>query len=197
MSKQEPKTPKERNTLPPKPKSLLEMAMAHPLVVLISLIATLLGLVLGALSFSPRVVVSSPSGPMAFGNMFDASMDVSNAGFIPLTDVGACLIIGEIVSGPTSLRPGFRFYTDPSKQTRMCRDTWQHHDLDRDNGRFTINLTDMFSRATGADIAVVVQYYPWFLPWRREKLFRFIAMTNMSGKTDWRAWPFAEARPAN
>jgi hypothetical protein len=204
MWKRGPRQHKQPNMPPPKPKSLLEIAMTHPAVALISLIATLAGLFLGALILFPRVVVSSPSGPMESGNIFDASLEVSNSGFIPLTDTGACLVVGRIIARPIEgpnvgkgpkLRPGFR-YPDAEKQTRACGNIWQHHNLSMDD-RFTIKLTDVLSRASEADIAVVVNYQPWFLPWRREKSFRFIAATDSTGKIDWRAWPFTEPSPTN
>jgi hypothetical protein len=200
MSKRGPKQPKPRKMPPSKPKSLLEIVMAHPVVALISLIATLGGVVLGALILFPRVLVSSPSGPMESGNVFDASLDVSNSGFIPLTDAGACLIVGQIfgpnVTGRSKLKPRFTYYSDPERQSRLCRDIWQHHNLGMDD-RFTIKLTDIASPVSEADIAVVVNYQPWFIPWRRERLFRFIAATDRSRKTGWRAWPFVEPSPAN
>jgi len=193
MSKRKRKRSKEVSRPEPRPRSVFQMAMAHPLVALISLVATVAGSVFGALILLPRAIVSPPSEMTDPNNVLDVSFDVANGGLKPLMDTSACLAVGEVSNGP-ALSRGFRF--DPSHLSRLCRDTWQHHDLGMDD-RFTVRPTDVFTHATQADIAITVSYRPWFLPIRRERIFRFFAVKDYSGRTMWRSWPLTEARPVN
>lgn len=71
----------------------------------------------------------------------------------------------------------------------------QHFHLGLDE-RFTINPeSQMGGFVRNADIAVIVSYEPWFIPWHREKQFRFIAKPDGQGKIYWRSWPIDEPAP--
>jgi hypothetical protein len=157
-------------------------------------VSTLVAIPAFVLMLVPRVVVSPPSEITDQENVFDVSFDISNAGFVTLEDAGACLAIGQL-RGPQGLNPLHNSGFDLSTP-RVCLNTWQHHNLGLDE-RFTVRLTDMFTRAAEADIAIVVSYHLPFIPITREKFFRFIATKDYYGKKHWRAWPPSEPRPAN
>jgi hypothetical protein len=61
--------------------------------------------------------------------------------------------------------------------------------------KFTINLYgaivvgDMRPAGTGADIAIVVDYQPWFIPIRRRQIFRFVTQHFADGSFRWSSYP--------
>jgi hypothetical protein len=145
----------------------------------------------GALVFVPRPIVSPPSTPFAQGNPLAVSFDVSNGGFIPLDDVGVSVGVGQIVSSHSRMDQNLI----PNFNSRISNPDWQHHTLGMD-GRFTVGLESMFAGGWGsADLAIVVSYKPWMLPFRREKLFRFVTFGSSDGNVYWRSWPLGERQP--
>jgi hypothetical protein len=188
--------PNKGRRSPKTQKTSQTVAKTKPRISILAVVlgaATLFGGMAAIVTFLPRVVVSPPSDLIDQKNVFDVSFDITNTGFIPLRDAGACFVLGEILMGgpPTKLKPGFRLNPGLPK---ICRDMWQHHDLGLDD-RFTIRLTDVFPQAMEADIGIVVHYHPWFLPIAREKIFRFVADRDMNGKANWRSWPLFEPQP--
>jgi hypothetical protein len=160
------------------------------------LVATLLGLAVGALALLPRISVSPPSSQVDPNNVLSVSFDISNTGYIPLEDVSAKLAAGDI-GAPNA--PGIHAKRKPNGAPEF----WvyfpiiqnQHHYLGLDE-RFTINPeSQMGGFVSQADIAVIVSYQPWFIPWRREKSFRFFAKPDRQGKVYWRSWPIDEIAP--
>lgn len=142
------------------------------------------------LALLPRPVVSSPTGPTDPANSFSVSYDVSNAAFVPLRDVSASLAVGQITGTGAKLTPQFI----PSFESRFTNPEWQGHNLGMDE-RFTINLESMFRQVGYADIAIVVSYKPWVLPFKREKIFRFVTFKHPNGEIYWRSWPLNEPAP--
>ena len=176
---------KERETKVPQAKS------RYRIVTFLLTASTLLGGLAALLTFLPRPTVSPPSTPFDIKNPFSVSFDISNSGYIPLEDCTALLGVGEIANGPDArLNPSFI----PSFKSRFVMPSWKNHDLGEDE-RFTIVLTDLISKATAADIAIIVTYKPWFLPWKREKAFRFITQEQSNGQLYWRSWPMGEKIP--
>ena len=152
-------------------------------------LATLVGGVAAALVFLPRISVV-PADPVDSSNPFSASFTITNTNFIPLRDVNVSLGVGQISTEPAQLDPNF----NPSFETRFSTGPeWSNHELQMDE-RFTITPTDSVrigppARLSGADIAIVVSYKPWFLPLRREKIFRFIAKKQTNGQFYWYSLP--------
>lgn len=187
-----------KSTPPPKQKPLLELVMAHPLVALISLVATLCGLAVGALTLLPRVIVSPPSPQVDSNNVLSVSFDVSNAGYIPLNDVdlgfAPVLMDGPGMPGITGqLKPDgtpdftYSIYLPGSRGHHLGLDeriTFDLASLVRVNG--TINR---------ADIGIVISYLPWRIPIHRRKVFRFVTVKDYKGRINWRSWPLDELAP--
>jgi hypothetical protein len=80
---------------------------------------------------------------------------------------------------------------------RFERPEWKHHSLGMDE-RFTINLgslMDVRSDLSVADIAIIIKYVPWLLPFHRQKIFRYIASRDKQGNLYWESWPLGEPQP--
>jgi hypothetical protein len=80
---------------------------------------------------------------------------------------------------------------------RFERPEWKHHSLGTDE-RFTINagsILDIERELASADIAITVKYMPWFLPFRMQKMFRYIAYRDRRGNMYWESWPIGEPQP--
>lgn len=142
---------------------------------------------LGVLSFLPRPSVSA-SEPVDIENPFSSAFTVTNGNIIPLSDVrigvapvrmpvnGGWLIGDELQEN----RLGFLFNTK-----------WEHHTLRMDE-QYSVTPSDIFDLVgpfQGADLAIVVQYKPWFLPISRSKAFRFQAHRQTNGRYYWYPTP--------
>jgi hypothetical protein len=144
---------------------------------------TLIGGIAALVVFLPRPIVFPPSAPVDPNNVMSASFDISNAGYIPLDDV--------------SIRIESKFKPNgaPIFDVRVVYSAWDHHYLGLDD-RITINPENRLGgNIIKADIAVSVSYLPWIIPIRRERMFRFIAMDDGTGRTYWRSWPLDEPAP--
>ncbi len=82
----------------------------------------------------------------------------------------------------------------PDFTSRITAPEWNNHKLGMDE-RFTITPARIFRRAdqnvrlNGADIAIVVTYKPWMLPFTREKVFRFVTYRQTNGQLYWNSAP--------
>ena len=134
--------------------------------------------------------MNPPSMPLDNSNIFSVSFDIVNEGYIPLDDCGAVLGIGQILSGKENdqLDPNWI----PSFKSGLSPFAWQHHNLGMDE-RFTISPSDAIDGANAADIAIIVSYRPWFLPFHLKKMFRFVTIKQRDGKLYWRSWPLNES----
>jgi hypothetical protein len=151
-------------------------------------LATLLGGFAALVTFLPRISVS-PSDPVDPANPFSSSFTITNANIVPLREVTALLGIGQIATEPAQNRPNFV----PTFTSRLTMPNWKDHVLSMDE-KFTITLADAFGlppgvRLSGGDIAIVITYKPWFLPFRREKVFRFITHRQSNGILYWYSQP--------
>ena len=139
----------------------------------------------GAAVFFPRPTVSPPSMPFDPTDKFSVSFEISNNGYIPLNDCTAMLGVGQISGASAHFDPSFI----PSFKSRLVMPAWQHHRLGMDD-RFTVVLSDLLQMGVqSADIAIVVSYKPWFLPIRREKIYRFVTISQTGARQTWRSWP--------
>jgi hypothetical protein len=158
--------------------------------------ATLIGGAAAVLTFlsRPSVSVSDPVDP---DNAFSSAFTVTNGNFVPLKDVSVGIALGKIqwtkegsLTGADSLSGNPAFLTDT---------LWEHHDLGMDE-KFTISPSQFFNTKDGwsgpngvafesADIAIMVKYKPWFIPYRQSKVFRFQSHRQTNGKIYWYSIP--------
>jgi hypothetical protein len=161
--------------------------------------ATLLGIPAFVLMVLPRVYVPTPSGPVDPNNVLSVSSEISNTGYVPLNDVSASMVAGEIhgPEGGASMVGKLKPNGAPAFNIHFPIQKNQHHYLGLD-GKFTINPENQLSGAIeSADIAIVVSYEPWFIPIKREKMFRFVAKKDARGRIYWRSWPIDEPAPVD
>jgi hypothetical protein len=149
--------------------------------------ATLIGGFAALVTFLPRVSVSR-SEPVDPSNPFSASFTITNESFIPLRDVGAAMGLGQIVTEPAGMS---RFKPDFS--SRITSEDWNGHALQMDE-KFTITPSTIFALApgaqlSGADVVIAVTYRPWILPFKREKLSRFVTHRQTNGRLYWYSAP--------
>ena len=153
--------------------------------------AILIGGPVAAVMFLPGVKVDS-EGPVDPANPYPISFKISDANFIPLGDVNVYLEICYAVAAPVPVPRPCRL---PYKE-RMFKAAWRGHALALDQP-FAVTLDD-FMRFTapdkfgGADISIIVEYYPWNLPIREEKEFRFATERAVDGKLHWIPRPLDE-----
>jgi hypothetical protein len=127
-----------------------------------------------------------PSDPTDGHNALSASFTITNTNFVPLRHVSVYLGLGQLEQNgqPFDRRLRYDF------SSRVTQPWWMDHTLDMDE-RFTITPAELFhGNYTDGEIAIVVSYKPWFLPWTREKIFRFKAYPQSNGKVIWYSVPF-------
>lgn len=159
-------------------------------------ICTLLGGLAAAITFLPRVTITS-TDPVDPENPFSVSFTVTNASFIPvpLNDVSLRVFVGQILAEPLPFNPPKKFVWGSGGFTRT---EWSGHRLQMDE-RFTITLQGMFgmgktppyipAKLSGADIAMIVKYKPWFIPIEQESGFRFVTHRQSNGLIYWYSTP--------
>ncbi len=62
----------------------------------------------------------------------------------------------------------------------------------REDETFMITPNDIFTsddKAMEGDLAVLVTYQPWIIPWQCNKVFRFFANKQSNGSTYWYSVP--------
>jgi hypothetical protein len=71
-------------------------------------------------------------------------------------------------------------------------DKWEHHTLRMDE-QFSVTPSDAINLGRSpfqeTDLAIVVEYQPWFLRISRSKAFRFQARRQQNGHFHWYATP--------
>jgi hypothetical protein len=160
----------------------------------IGAVATLLTLVIGFLSFFPRVTIVSSGPPMDPQDPYSVLFNITNTTpmLITLNDVNVGVLVGQIVIGPpTPFKPRKSL---PDRSYNMTSVDWEGHKL-RVDETYTITLDHLFALGkeplskpttlTGADIGIVVEYRPWILPWHFRKIQRFVTDRHSDGKLYW------------
>lgn len=179
----------------PKPEPIKTRRSFHPVRAAVTILGVIAS-VIALLALLPRPLVT-PSDPVDPNNVFSAAFTIANTNFVPLDDVNVLLGVGEIVPSGASpaLRPTPGFI--PDFTSRLAFGAWQHHVLEMDD-RYTVSLADSFDFGkTGprwADIAIIVSYKPWILPFHREKAFRFITRKQTNGQLYWFRCPLTRLR---
>jgi hypothetical protein len=177
----------------PKPKKIRKKAAEKnrrpSLTGIVLGIITILGGILAPLAYLPRPSVSV-SEPVDADNPLSSAFTVTNGNIIPLWDVRLGIAPGDMGIGRKTLE-GDRPLSDDSGFLFMPK--WEHHYLRMDE-QFTITPSDLLNiqpptSLTRADLAIIVQYYPWFLPIQRSRAFRFEAHRQTNGHFYWYPTP--------
>lgn len=192
QSKLERQIQKELAKLPttalPPPKGPLRKFLARTWRVVAGTL-TLLG-VTAALVFWPKVSMSF-NGPIDPEDPFSETFTITNNSTIgTLYDVSASVCLGQVVAKPLPFAP-LKVFPSPCG-TSINTQEWMHHKL-RTGESFTVDAR-MFGMApnaklSGADIAILVTYQPFFLKSHRQAVFRFITAPLANGNLYWAAWP--------
>jgi hypothetical protein len=171
-----------------------ERPRAHKVVWGVALgLATLLGGFASAMAFLPRITVT-PSDPPVPQNPFTASFTIANSGLIPLRDVVLTYFPFEVEMTPALFNESKRPPIDLKEIQGFTFPQWAHHNLPIDE-RFTITAEHIIGPANsqvevgGADVVIVTHYQPWFVPWRRERQFRFVTHRQPNGGFTWYSFP--------
>jgi len=191
MSNRAPKRTRGVKTEPKNQNKRQRKGLFRAVLAVILAIATLLGYAI----LIPRVTVSA-SDPIDPRNPFSSKFTITNESYYPLTDVSVGFGLGELhaasggtLHGGEPLSENAPFFTD----TR-----WQHHRL-AISEQFSISPYFSF-RSNGSsdssqvpgnsgDIAVIVKYKMWFLPWIQVKAFRFQMLQATNGTYLWYSIP--------
>ena len=137
-------------------------------------------------------VTMEPEGPLDPSSPYPISFKISDSNFIPLHNVNAYLVICYAVPAPAPPAQGCR----PPYMTRLFKAAWRDRVLASDQS-FTITLDDFMrfvapEKFGSADISIIVEYQPGFIPFRQEKEFRFATAPRVDGKLDWVSRPVEE-----
>jgi hypothetical protein len=150
--------------------------------------AALVGGAAAALIFLPGVAVD-PDGPVDPSHPYPISFTIADANFVPLNNVNVYLEICYVAPAPAPpVQP-----CQPPYKTRLFKAAWRDRALAADQP-FAVTLDDFMRFAPpeklgGADIAIIVEYQPWFVPLRQEKEFRFRTVSLSDGKLLWISRP--------
>jgi hypothetical protein len=157
-------------------------------------LVAIVGFFAAVITFLPRVSVI-PGDPVETGDPFSASFTITPSNVFPLRNVGAMVSMIEFEARPRPFNEEKRpQITDIDKLGGFTRNEWNNHDLSMDE-KFTISPyttfvpANQFAVAAGADIAIVVEYQPWFIPIRRRQAFRFVTHRFADGSYRWYSYP--------
>jgi hypothetical protein len=146
--------------------------------------AALIGFASAVVTFLPRMQVD-PEGPLDPSSPSPVSFTIANTGSIPLENVRALLGICSVGFNLTDKNPTPPTMCPRSLQSRMAPGKWNISRLGIDE-KFAVTLEDPLNGQVGyADISIIVEYEPWFIPWRREKEFRFETRKLSDAKLHW------------
>ncbi len=149
---------------------------------LIGSVVALIGFASAVVTFLPRPTVDGPSNPYEMS--LPISFVIGNANIVPLENVQPMLGLCTLVFGSTD-RPQSGRGCGSALGSRLVRPQWLAAYIGIDD-KHTITIEDMFKgQISYADISIILEYSPWFLPWRREKEFRFETRKLGDGKIYW------------
>lgn len=142
----------------------------------------------------PRVSVT-PGDPVLHGDPFSASFTIKASNIFPLYHVRALIASIDIVAEPLSFDENSRGQiTNVDHLSCITEKDWNHHTLSGDE-KYSITPyslyvpSNQFAVLAGADIAIVVDYQPWFIPIRRRQVFRFVTHHFPNGEYRWFSYP--------
>jgi hypothetical protein len=172
-------------------------------------LATLLGAFAAAISFLPRMTVEA-SSLFDDSNAYSVSFNVTNTGFIPLRNVQVGVGVCDLQTEKDDFK-AINICKPPREMPRLVLSLprWTTPELAKDV-KFAVTLSEalniptdkyraehpnviggyqMMSKLKGADVIVMVHYRPWFMWWRLEEDFRFVAEKQPNEKMMWRPVP--------
>ena len=181
---------KDRNKKPapaPLPQVPLKARMKPFFNFLKGAIALFLALVI----FWPRPTVelipaTDPQNPTS------ASFIITNSTFlVPLDNVTVGMGICQSVTEPSIFHLDFHCTTDDL--TTFTTNEWSHLHLGPDE-KFGLSFGQVIHLAggakfAGADLAAIVKYHWWFVPYEFHKTFRFVTKREEDGTTRWYSRP--------
>lgn len=157
-----------------------------------------IGFVAAVLSFCPRPTVDIGE-PIDASDAYTAPITISNTNVIPLERVSLALGICELKIAPQiTIKGTNNEKCSRGNDARIQPDTWKNHHLGIDD-KWRVLMQDAASNGrdtnmvfSGGDITFVVSFTPWPWAWlnierifRREKEFRFKAVSDPDGKFRW------------
>ena len=151
-------------------------------------VATLLGVLTGVLSLLPKLSISS-SGPLNPKSAFTTPFTLSNEGFLSIMSVNIFCAIREAkfegdreIIGTEDYRS--RFTTPDHAAAELKPDE-----------KYTFSCAFLFNEDAPlikADIAIIISYRPAWVPWRQEKVSRFVTKKSSDGRLHWFSQPISK-----
>jgi len=162
MSNRHRKTKKTKKIRPKKSR-----ASSWSIPTLVGLLLTAIGLI----SLRPQIAVT-PQQVLAKSEPFSAPFRVGNEGYLPFHVIQLVCYIHEVTY------PNMRFANE-----KLVNEQPDDLTLDRQEGE-TIQCPylsgQMPSPPTSADVVIVVDYKPPFIPWKFRRYFRFVGASGDS-----------------
>lgn len=181
MPKSRKRKPKKTKPLQPQPQVTTPQSPHILRKILPASISTILGLLtifgslLSALAFLPRPTVEI-GAPVEPSNPLSTTFTIKNGNITPLEHVNVSIFLANIITSNGVHMGAFW----------VAGNDWKSDYLGPNEG-LTIDFGSMIGchiprcRFKVADIAVDITYRPWFLPFQRQKRFRFVAKPTPSG----------------
>jgi hypothetical protein len=149
------------------------------------------GLLLALIIFWPRPTVDlvQPTDPQ---NPYSASFTITNSTFVaPLDDVTIGVGICQSVTEPSQFDYGHHCDTD--NLTMFTEKEWSDQHLSADQ-KLGVSFGQVIQLAGGAklsggDLAAIVKYHWWFVPYEFTKTFRFVTKKQADGTLHWFSRP--------
>lgn len=139
--------------------------------------------------------LGAPRAPRRDTNPMSAAFTITNTNLIPLCHLTAKILLGDVMTEPKVFKvvPHPRF-GQRGGSPALTMPSWTDQSLNMDE-RLTITPSDWFGTATktgrfsGAEFGIVVEYNPWLLRWKREKVFAFATRQQTNGQLYWYSIP--------
>jgi hypothetical protein len=160
----------------------------------------LLGAILGtctligaAAILYPRLTVEPTRMEIDRYHPSESSFQIRNIGYIPLHNVRPMIGLCALIYGvPKQQIPT----CDGQLQTKLALTGWHTNILAIDEPQ-TIEIADLFNftglsdqtKLYDADISIIVDFEPWFIPFTIEREFRFYTEIESMDKMIWRSRP--------
>lgn len=151
-------------------------------------ILAIVGFAIALLTLFPRITISN-NVPIDPDDPFSTPFLISNEGYVPLFSVQFLMAIREVNrkgGGGIIGTPDFktRFTAPDMKSTAF----WPTDSYSFYAGR----ILRAHGSLESADIAIIVQYRPFLVPFKRERIFRFITQRGPDNRLYWMQRPSSD-----